>query len=220
MWMWRWWWPWWSPPPPPSNKDARDGVNTNTYHHISSSTTMSLLSILRSSLYTRPPISSACYSLPSLPGAVFGAPILLPQHARRSVWSEVVRQIPSDDPNKVGQLTFEDPDLADARMLRALRAEGMSRAKRCRGGGDDWKHNCVSPRNEYLLILCALSFTTSTQHLYEEDPTLSDTRRSGWDVNALKWNVDIWECRRVWRNWRRTLSLSRITSRAIRSGGA
>ena len=43
----------------------------------------------------------------------------------RSVWSEVIRQVPSDDPNKAGQLTFEDPDLADSRMLRAVRAEGM-----------------------------------------------------------------------------------------------
>lgn len=51
------------------------------------------------------------------------APIIT-QHTR-SVWSEVIRQIPSDDPNKAGQLTFEDPDLADTRMLRALRAEGM-----------------------------------------------------------------------------------------------
>ena len=42
----------------------------------------------------------------------------------RSVWSEVIRQVPSDDPNKAGQLTFEDPDLADARMSRAVRAEG------------------------------------------------------------------------------------------------
>jgi hypothetical protein len=145
---------------------------------------MSLLSILRSSLYTRPPISSACYSLPSLPGAVFGAPIiLLPQHARRSVWSEVVRQIPSDDPNKVGQLTFEDPDLADARMLRALRAEGMSRANRCRGGGDDIIYLGVTgdipPQLIFPHIMCSLFFTSSTQHLYGEDPTLSDTRRNG-----------------------------------------
>lgn len=43
---------------------------------------------------------------------------------RRSVWSEVIRQVPSDDPSKAGQLTFEDPDLADTRMLRAVRSEG------------------------------------------------------------------------------------------------
>ena len=42
----------------------------------------------------------------------------------RSVWQEVIRQVPSDDPNKVGKLTFEDPDLADTRMVRAMRAEG------------------------------------------------------------------------------------------------
>lgn len=40
------------------------------------------------------------------------------------MWSEVIRQVPSDDPSKAGQLTFEDPDLADTRMLRAVRAEG------------------------------------------------------------------------------------------------
>ncbi|KAL7440465.1 hypothetical protein ACHAXH_005539 [Discostella pseudostelligera] len=96
---------------------------------------MSLLSILRTSLSSRPLLSSCC-SLPSFPRAIIGgrggmdgaataatAPIIT-QHTR-SVWSEVIRQIPSDDPNKVGQLTFEDPDLADTRMLRALRAEGM-----------------------------------------------------------------------------------------------
>ena len=33
-------------------------------------------------------------------------------------------QVPSEDPNKVGKLTFEDPDLADTRMVRAVRAEG------------------------------------------------------------------------------------------------
>ena len=39
-------------------------------------------------------------------------------------WQEVIRQIPSDDPNMVGKLVFEDPDLADTRMLRSMRAEG------------------------------------------------------------------------------------------------
>ena len=34
-----------------------------------------------------------------------------------------MRQVPSDDPNKVGELTFEDRDLSDVRMLRAQRAE-------------------------------------------------------------------------------------------------
>jgi hypothetical protein len=36
-------------------------------------------------------------------------------------------QVPSEDPNKVGKLTFEDPDLADTRMVRAVRAEGKRR---------------------------------------------------------------------------------------------
>jgi len=43
--------------------------------------------------------------------------------ATRSNWQEVVRQIPSDDPNKAGQLTFEDVEVTDARMVRANRAE-------------------------------------------------------------------------------------------------
>jgi hypothetical protein len=41
----------------------------------------------------------------------------------RSVFSEVIRQIPSDDPQKQGTLTFEDPDLADARIGRNIRGE-------------------------------------------------------------------------------------------------
>ena len=41
----------------------------------------------------------------------------------RSVFSEVIRQIPSDDPQKQGALTFEDPDLADARIGRNIRGE-------------------------------------------------------------------------------------------------
>lgn len=41
------------------------------------------------------------------------------------IWQEVIRQIPSDDPNMVGKLVFEDPDLADTRMLRSMRAEGI-----------------------------------------------------------------------------------------------
>ena len=41
----------------------------------------------------------------------------------RSVFSEVIRQIPSDDPKKQGALTFEDPDLADARIGRNIRGE-------------------------------------------------------------------------------------------------
>ena len=41
----------------------------------------------------------------------------------RSVFSEVIRQVPSDDPQKQGMLTFEDPDLADARIVRNIRGE-------------------------------------------------------------------------------------------------
>jgi hypothetical protein len=49
----------------------------------------------------------------------------------RSVWQEVIRQVPSDDPNRVGKLTFEDPDLADTRMVRAMRAEGEIMCRMC-----------------------------------------------------------------------------------------
>ncbi len=49
----------------------------------------------------------------------------------RSVWQEVIRQVPSDDPNRVGKLTFEDPDLADTRMVRAMRAEGEILCRMC-----------------------------------------------------------------------------------------
>jgi hypothetical protein len=43
----------------------------------------------------------------------------------RSVWQEVVRQVPSEDPQRQGQMTFEDVDLADMRIGRAARAEGV-----------------------------------------------------------------------------------------------
>ncbi len=45
----------------------------------------------------------------------------------RSVWLEVIRQIPSDDPNRRGELAFENPDLADMRMRRADNADGKCR---------------------------------------------------------------------------------------------
>ncbi len=152
---------------------------------------MSLISILRSSFSTRPLLSSPCCSIPILPGAKlfggkFAAVPTITQHSTRSVWSEVIRQIPSDDPNKVGKLTFEDPDLADARMLRALRAEGML-LSRILGGGDEvficyfsggfFFLNFVAQINIHsnaLSLSCAFP-----QHLYEEEPTLSDTRRNG-----------------------------------------
>ncbi|KAL7489697.1 hypothetical protein ACHAW6_015442 [Cyclotella cf. meneghiniana] len=41
----------------------------------------------------------------------------------RSVWQEVVRQVPSEDPQRQGQMTFEDVDLTDLRIVRATRAE-------------------------------------------------------------------------------------------------
>uniref|UniRef100_A0A7S2KT48 Uncharacterized protein n=1 Tax=Skeletonema marinoi TaxID=267567 RepID=A0A7S2KT48_9STRA len=48
----------------------------------------------------------------------------------RSVFSEVIRQVPSDDPQKQGMLTFEDPDLADARIVRNIRGESPLRRRK------------------------------------------------------------------------------------------
>lgn len=47
-----------------------------------------------------------------------------PSIQSRSVWQEVIRQVPSDDPQKAGQMVFEDVDVADMRIGRAMRAEG------------------------------------------------------------------------------------------------
>lgn len=70
---------------------------------------MSLLSIIRRGLpTTRTP----------------WIPYRLPAIQSRSVWGEMVRLIPSDDPQKAGQMTFEDVDVTDMRIGRAARAEG------------------------------------------------------------------------------------------------
>eukprot|EP00579_Thalassiosira_antarctica_P000924 CAMPEP_0201865562 /NCGR_PEP_ID=MMETSP0902-20130614/408_1 /ASSEMBLY_ACC=CAM_ASM_000551 /TAXON_ID=420261 /ORGANISM="Thalassiosira antarctica, Strain CCMP982" /LENGTH=133 /DNA_ID=CAMNT_0048390343 /DNA_START=39 /DNA_END=440 /DNA_ORIENTATION=+ len=87
---------------------------------------MSLASILLRSRFPSTIASSPLSS--SWAAAVVGGQSLLPQQIR-SVWIEVIRQVPSEDPNKAGQLTFEDPDLADARMFRAMRAEAPLRRK-------------------------------------------------------------------------------------------
>lgn len=79
---------------------------------------MSLLSIIRNGvplITTRTTTLSVLFSRTP-------KPLLLPQ--QRFIWQEVVRQIPSDDPSKAGQMVFEDVDLADMRMGRATRAEG------------------------------------------------------------------------------------------------
>ena len=94
---------------------------------------MSLASILRSRLSSSvaPLISWTAARSRSVSGILNCNTSIIPplmsgsnNNISRSVWSEVIRQVPSDDPNKAGQLTFEDPDLADARMSRAIRAEG------------------------------------------------------------------------------------------------
>eukprot|EP00970_Alexandrium_tamarense_P009861 scaffold1967_cov199-Alexandrium_tamarense.AAC.43 len=84
----------------------------------------------------------------------------------RSVWQEVIRQVPSEDPNKAGSMTFEDPDLADMRMGRANRAEVTS------------LYRVLIPR------------PSNPQHLYEEEQNLSDTKRDGCNANVSRWNVD------------------------------
>ncbi|KAL3796326.1 hypothetical protein ACHAWO_008995 [Cyclotella atomus] len=48
---------------------------------------------------------------------------------QRSVWQEVIRRIPSEDPQKAGQMTFEDVDVSDMRIGRALRAEAPLRKR-------------------------------------------------------------------------------------------
>eukprot|EP00571_Detonula_confervacea_P006808 CAMPEP_0172315424 /NCGR_PEP_ID=MMETSP1058-20130122/25144_1 /TAXON_ID=83371 /ORGANISM="Detonula confervacea, Strain CCMP 353" /LENGTH=135 /DNA_ID=CAMNT_0013029501 /DNA_START=1 /DNA_END=408 /DNA_ORIENTATION=+ len=89
---------------------------------------MSLASILlRSRLPATVASPLSSWALPTVQRAVVGACPALPQI--RSVWQEVIRQVPSEDPQKVGQLTFEDPDLADARMLRANRSEAPLRRR-------------------------------------------------------------------------------------------
>jgi len=97
--------------------------------------TMSLASVAFSRLATKiiTPLSWAAASAttPSIGGAAAflqRSGIVGSHHHHqilsiRSVFSEVIRQIPSDDPKKQGMLTFEDPDLADARMGRNIRGE-------------------------------------------------------------------------------------------------
>mmetsp|Transcript_33053 Transcript_33053/g.79964 ORF Transcript_33053/g.79964 Transcript_33053/m.79964 type:complete len:141 (-) Transcript_33053:234-656(-) len=88
---------------------------------------MSLAStILRSRLpfvAVSSPLSS--WALPSVQRVTttVGSSPPLPVSQTRSVWQEVIRQVPSEDPNRAGQLTFEDPDITDARMVRAMRSE-------------------------------------------------------------------------------------------------
>eukprot|EP00573_Skeletonema_grethae_P011641 CAMPEP_0201697178 /NCGR_PEP_ID=MMETSP0578-20130828/9829_1 /ASSEMBLY_ACC=CAM_ASM_000663 /TAXON_ID=267565 /ORGANISM="Skeletonema grethea, Strain CCMP 1804" /LENGTH=157 /DNA_ID=CAMNT_0048183273 /DNA_START=14 /DNA_END=487 /DNA_ORIENTATION=- len=80
--------------------------------------------------------SAASSSTPSLISSAFlqrcsGGAIGSQQHqlSIRSVFSEVIRQVPSDDPQKQGMLTFEDPDLADARIGRNIRGESPLRRR-------------------------------------------------------------------------------------------
>ena len=85
---------------------------------------MSLATALRARV---PAVSSALtsWALPSVHNsAVAGRSLPQIRRKQSGVWLEVIKQVPSDDPNKQGQLTFEDPDLADARILRTMRAEG------------------------------------------------------------------------------------------------
>ena len=90
--------------------------------------TMSLASVAFSRLATKI-ITPLSWSAASSSVSVFlqrSGAIGSQQHqllSIRSVFSEVIRQVPSDDPQKQGMLTFEDPDLADARIGRNIRGE-------------------------------------------------------------------------------------------------
>jgi len=94
---------------------------------------MSLATIAFSRLATKiiTPLSWAASSSVATPSSTIGSAFLQRsgvvgsqyQLSIRSVFSEVIRQVPSDDPQKQGMLTFEDPDLADARIVRNIRGE-------------------------------------------------------------------------------------------------
>ena len=79
---------------------------------------MSLLSVIRNGV----PLITTRTASPSILFSRTTTPLLFTQ--QRSLWQEVVRQIPSDDPSKAGQMVFEDVDLTDMRIGRATRAEG------------------------------------------------------------------------------------------------
>jgi len=95
---------------------------------------MSLATIAFSRLATKiiTPLSWAASSSVATPSSTIGGAFLQRSGivgsqyqllSIRSVFSEVIRQVPSDDPQKQGMLTFEDPDLADARIVRNIRGE-------------------------------------------------------------------------------------------------
>ena len=124
--------------------DASPISSTHFYFNTFDAATMSLASIAFSRLSTKviTPLSSTVIpklgsissgGVGSVSSAIslFQPQQLLHHHqpsskiiiSIRSVFSEVIRQIPSDDPQKQGALTFEDPDLADARIGRNIRGE-------------------------------------------------------------------------------------------------
>eukprot|EP00584_Thalassiosira_punctigera_P014738 CAMPEP_0172552828 /NCGR_PEP_ID=MMETSP1067-20121228/47218_1 /TAXON_ID=265564 ORGANISM="Thalassiosira punctigera, Strain Tpunct2005C2" /NCGR_SAMPLE_ID=MMETSP1067 /ASSEMBLY_ACC=CAM_ASM_000444 /LENGTH=147 /DNA_ID=CAMNT_0013340891 /DNA_START=52 /DNA_END=492 /DNA_ORIENTATION=+ len=89
-----------------------------------SSAMISSSSLLPSRLAALPPQAAAA-------SAVSGRQSLPSPQIRcmSGVMMEVIRQVPSEDPNRAGELTFEDPDLTDARMKRMVRAEEPLRRK-------------------------------------------------------------------------------------------
>ena len=110
-----------SPNPPPLTFVPRSPLATHVLP-------MSLASILRTRFPSTIPTLSSWTLRPiqRVVGVGIGNFKLLssPQIRRSGVWLEVIRQVPSEDPNRAGQLTFEDPDLADMRVNRVMRAEG------------------------------------------------------------------------------------------------
>lgn len=92
---------------------------------------MSLASVFLSRVANRAPVITSITSTST--SSWHGAIILGSQtggginNQSRSLWQEVIKQVPSQDPNRRGELTFEDPDLADMRMKRVVKAEGEIR---------------------------------------------------------------------------------------------
>ncbi|KAL3788044.1 hypothetical protein HJC23_008388 [Cyclotella cryptica] len=108
------------------NKPKQTHLNPpNPTHEPSSRTAiMSLASVICSRLSCTATYTLS-WALPTLQRALPAVQTI----QSRSVWQEVVRQVPSEDPQRQGQMTFEDVDVADMRINRATRAEAPLRRR-------------------------------------------------------------------------------------------